>query len=227
MEYALVGWPADGPQLRLDHREFSYAGKFVMSNTGKAVVRRVDGRESAECETDADASSAGDDEPVGDREIDSVGDRELDSVSDREADVDWIEDDRIVGAVAFNEDRTDSATAWLRYVTVRENSRGEGVGARLAKFATARLREEGYDRVRIAVNNPFAYHALYKAGFGYTGEQTGLAELVLVAPAERTRERYQSGLDVYREREELSSAEREFLSAKAGAGPPDAIPDPE
>ena len=201
MEYALVGWPADGPQLRLDHREFSYAGKFVMSNTGKAVVR----------DPEAEAPEVDDDDtPLG----------------ETDPDADWIVDDRIVGAIAFNEDRTDPSTAWLRYVTVRQDRRGEGLGARLAKFATARLREESYARVRIAVNNPFAYHALYKAGFGYTREETGLAELVLVAPAERTRERYQSGLDVYREREGLSSAEREFLSAKAGAEPPAVISDP-
>ncbi|WP_137283398.1 GNAT family N-acetyltransferase [Halorussus salinisoli] len=199
MEYALVGWPEDGPQIRLDHREFSYAGKFVMSNTGKAVAR--DG-------TDAPPR----DELGGD---DDSGDR------------DWIEDDRIAAAVAFNEDRTDAATAWLRYVTVRNDRRGEGIGARLSGFATRRLRERGYDRVKIAVNNAFAYHALHKAGFGYTGDQTGLAELVLVVPAERTAAEYRAGLDVYRERDDLAPEEREFLSAKAGEGPPDVISVPE
>ncbi|NHN58120.1 MULTISPECIES: GNAT family N-acetyltransferase [Halorussus] len=204
MEYALVGWPDDGPRLRLDHREFSYAGKFVMSNTGKAVVR----------DPEAEASDHGDDAPVADD-------------GTQVADADWIADDRIVGAIAFNGDRTDPATAWLRYVTVRRDRRGDGLGARLARFATERLRERGYDRVQIAVNNPFAFHALSKAGFGSAGEETGLAELVMVAPAERTRERYQSGLDVYREREGLSTVEREFLTAKAGVDPPDAVPDPE
>ena len=38
MRFELVGWPADGPKLALDYRAFSYAGKFVMSNTGKAVA---------------------------------------------------------------------------------------------------------------------------------------------------------------------------------------------
>ncbi|WP_132058335.1 GNAT family N-acetyltransferase [Halorussus amylolyticus] len=183
MEYALLGWPDDGPQLRLDHREFSYAGKFVMSNTGKAVVRG--------------------DERDGERDG---------------------EYDDLLGAIAFNEDRTDSATAWLRYVTVRRDRRGEGIGARLAGFAADRLESRGYDRVKIAVNNPFAYHALHKAGFGYTGEQTGLAELVLARPADRSREDYQSGLNVYRGRgDDLAPEERDFLDAKAGAGPPDVI----
>ncbi|WP_276281217.1 GNAT family N-acetyltransferase [Halorussus caseinilyticus] len=200
MEYALVGWSEDEPRIRLDHREFSYAGKFVMSNTGNAVARDPETVES---------------------------ERERDPESDGGTDTDWLEDDRIVAAIAFNEDRTDSATAWLRYVTVRRDRRGEGIGARLAGFATARLRERGYDRVQIAVNNAFAYHALYKAGFGYTGDQTGLAELVLAAPADRTAEGYQSGLDAYREREDLTTAERDFLAAKADTDPPDVIRTPE
>ncbi|MDS0258276.1 GNAT family N-acetyltransferase [Haloarcula sp. S1CR25-12] len=38
MEFALLGWPEDDHRLRLDHRQFAYAGKFVMTSTGKAVV---------------------------------------------------------------------------------------------------------------------------------------------------------------------------------------------
>ena len=190
MEYAVLGDADGGPKLRLDHREFSYAGKFVMSNTGKAVAREG-------------GDSGGDDEEDGD------------------------EEDGIVAAVAFNEDRTDPATAWLRYVTVRDERRGEGVGARLARFAAAELRDRGYDRVKIAVNNPFAYHALYKAGFAYTGEQTGLAELVLVRPGEHDTDRYRSGLDAYRERDDLAPEERSFLAAKADAEPPDVLDVPE
>jgi GNAT superfamily N-acetyltransferase len=209
MEYAVLGWPEEGPQLRLDYREFSYAGKFVMSNTGKAVVR----------DPDAEVSE--------DAEIGEATDPDSDPDPDPDLDRDWIADDRIVAAVAFNEDRTDPTTAWLRYVTVRRDRRGAGLGARLARFATARLRERGYDRVRIAVNNPFAYHALYKAGFGYTGEQTGIAELILARPGERSPERYRDGLDAYREREGLASAERAFLSAKADSDPPDVVSVPE
>jgi predicted N-acetyltransferase YhbS len=203
MEYAVLGRAEEGPQLRLDYREFSYAGKFVMSNTGKAVVRDPDAESGESVET----GEATDPDPDLDR--------------------DWIADDRIVAAVAFNEDRTDPATAWLRYVTVRRDRRGAGLGARLARFATARLRDREYERVKIAVNNPFAYHALYKAGFGYTGEQTGIAELVLARPGERSPERYRTGLDAYRERENLESEERAFLSANVGSDPPDVVPVPE
>jgi GNAT superfamily N-acetyltransferase len=202
MEYAVLGWPEEDPRLRLDYREFSYAGKFVMSSTGKAVVR------------DPEA------------EIGDSDDRPEES-EPTAPDRDWLEDDRIVAAVAFNEDRTDPETAWLRYVTVRRDRRGAGLGARLTRFAAARLRERGYETVNIAVNNPFAYHALYKAGFGYTGEQTGLAELVLARPGDRSARSYRAGLGVYRARDGLSEAEREFLSAKDDSDPPDVVAVPE
>lgn len=168
MELELLGWPPDGPTLRLDHRRFSYAGKFVMSATGKAVAR---------------------------------------------------EGGELVGAVAFNEDRTDPTTLWLRYVTVREDRRGGGIGPRLLAFARDRARERGYERVRIAVNNPFAYEACYRAGFGYTGRRTGIAELVLEHPDERSTERYRAGLDEFRERD-LSADEEAFLDRRRGADPP-------
>ena len=184
VEYTVLGWPEDGPTLRLDHERFSYAGKFVMSNTGKAVARERDGE--------------GNPEGI----------------------------DGLVAAVAFNEDRTDAATAWLRYVTVRADRRGEGVGARLAAFATERLHDRGYERVRIAVNNPFAFHALYKADFGYTGERTGIAELVLERPGDRSTAAYQAGLDEFCDRD-LSAEETSFLSAKAGEAPPEPLASPE
>ncbi|WP_336363871.1 GNAT family N-acetyltransferase [Halalkalicoccus salilacus] len=171
MEIELLGWPPDGPTLRLDHRRFSYAGKFVMSNTGKAVVR---------------------------------------------------EEDEPIAAVAFNEDRTDSSTLWLRYVTVRADRRGEGIGPRLLGFVREHARDRGYERVRIAVNNPFAYEACYRVGFGYTGRRTGIAELVLEHPGDRSRERYQEGLDAFRKRD-LSDGEREFLDRKRGADPPEGV----
>jgi len=174
VQYELLGWPADGPTLRLDYERFAYAGKFVMSTTGKAVVR------------------------------------------DGEA---------LVGAAAFNADRTDPATLWLRYVTIRDDRRGEGLGPHLLAFVTERARRRGYDRVRIAVNNPFAYEAAYKAGFGFTGDETGVAELVCAVPGDRSPERYRAGLDIYRERD-LSDAETDFLAARVDADPPATVDPP-
>jgi GNAT superfamily N-acetyltransferase len=173
MEFALLGWPADGPTLRLDHREFAYAGKFVMSSTGKAVAW-----------------------PDGER---GRADGEYDDV---------------LAAVSFNGDRTEADRAWLRYVTVRADRRGEGIGPRLARFATDRLRERGHECVRIAVNNPYAYEALHKAGFGWTGERTGVAELVLEHPPP-DGPGYGAGLDAFRARD-LSDGERAFLDARDG-----------
>ncbi|ARS91429.1 GNAT family N-acetyltransferase [Natrarchaeobaculum aegyptiacum] len=197
LEYDLLGWPSDGPKLRLDYRRFSYAGKFVMTNTGKAVVREVG----------VDDDGTGDD---GSDDDDVYGDR-----ADDEFDSD------VVAAVAFNADRTDPDTLWLRYVTVDRHHRGEGIGPELCRFVRDRAEARGYERLRIAVNNPFAYEALYRAGFGYTGETTGIAELVLEhpRPADGSPERYQSGLEAFRERD-LSVEEGDFLESRVGSEPP-------
>ncbi|WIV67912.1 GNAT family N-acetyltransferase [Natrialbaceae archaeon AArc-T1-2] len=177
MEYEILGWPPDGPKLPLDHERFSYAGKFVMTNTGKAVAREGDG---------------------------------------------------IVAAAAFNEDRTDSATLWLRYVTVARDRRGEGIGPELLGLVRDRAKERGYDRLRIAVNNPYAYEALHRVGFTYTGETTGIAELVLEYPADcdletpAEAESYRAGLAAFRDRD-LTDDERAFLEDRLERGPP--VPD--
>ncbi|WP_101297925.1 GNAT family N-acetyltransferase [Halegenticoccus soli] len=216
MEFALVGWQEDEPTLRLDYRTFSYAGKFAMSNTGKAVVRRTaDGAPGG-------GSSEDDGEPAETDEQASVDGESAGSgfVSDPSE-----FDDDVLAAVAFNEDRTDPGVLWLRYVTVRADHRGADLGPRLAAFVAERARDRGYRRIRIAVNNPFAYQALYKAGFAYTGRQTGLAELVLERPGERDRPTYQCGFDVFRERD-LSAEERAFLDAKEDAEPPARVEPP-
>ncbi|WP_246988511.1 GNAT family N-acetyltransferase [Halorientalis marina] len=199
MEYVVLGWPPDGPTLRLHYERFSYAGKFVMTNTGKAAVLT----------DDAESEGTGDDQGVA-VETDEEGFAT-----------------NVLGAVSFNEDRTDEGALWLRYVTVREDRRGEGFGARLCRFVTDRARERGYENVRIAVNNPFAYEALYKAGFGFTGDRTGLAELVLSVDAPRDTERYQAGLDAYRERDlEPNEGVAAFLAEREGSSPPEVVDDP-
>ncbi|WP_440765804.1 GNAT family N-acetyltransferase [Natronorubrum sp. DTA7] len=193
MEYELLGWPPDGPKLRLDYERFSYAGKFVMTNTGKAVAR------DASAELDENAAAA---------EIDGS-----------------VVEVPIVAAVAFNEDRTDEGTLWLRYVTVERERRGERIGPELLALVRDRARERGYDRLRIAVNNPFAYEALYRTGFAYTGETTGIAELVLEYPvpsddADSSEfDRYQTGLEEFRSRD-LSDEEAQFLDARCDSEPP-------
>jgi GNAT superfamily N-acetyltransferase len=199
MEFALLGWPDDGPTLRLDYRTFSYAGKFVMSTTGKAVAR------------DPDVASD-DTDPVPSTDTPSAVDPSV------------FQDD-VRAAVAFNEDRTDPGVLWLRYITVHTEHRGDGLAPKLAAFLADHAEKRGYRRLRIAVNNPYAYHAMYKAGFAYTGRQTGLAELVLERPGEPDRPTYQCGLDVFRERD-LSDDEREFLEAKEEVDPPAIVDTP-
>jgi len=162
VEYELLGWPEGGPTLRLDHERFAYAGKFVMSATGKAVAR------------------------------------------DR---------GEIVAAAAFDADRTDGDRLRIRYVTVRRDRRGEGIGPRLLRFVRERAVERGYVTVAIAVNNPFAYEAAAKAGFAYTGTGTGIAELRCVWPGPDRANRYAEGLATFRDRD-LSEAEESFLGAR-------------
>jgi GNAT superfamily N-acetyltransferase len=199
MEYALVCPPDEGTTLRLDYRAFAYAGKFVVGAPGKSVIRTPDG-----------SPAAPDWEP----------DEPLPKTVDPEA-----FDEDVVAAVSFSADRTDPATCRLRYVTVHAARRGEGIGPRLIGETVADLAAARFDRVRIAVNNPFAYEACHKCGFAYTGERTGLAELELARPAAAAvsvdPERYREGLRAFRETDgELSRAERRFVAERLERGPP-------
>ena len=188
MEYVLLGWPPDGPTLRLDHEQFSYAGKFVMSSTGKAVARET---------LEAPPEHSGDD----------------------------TEPQAIVAAVAFNEDRTDERTLWLRYVTVRGDRRGDGIGSSLCAAVRAYALDRGYDRVRIAVNNPYAFEALAKAGFGPTGQTTGIAELILEAPPPGEPS-YAEGLTAFLDRTDITEDERSFIHDRRERGAPEPIEPP-
>jgi GNAT superfamily N-acetyltransferase len=174
MDVVVLGDADGGPSLCLDHEAFAYAGKFVMTDTGKALVR---------------------------------------------------ERGSVIGVAAFDRDRTDERTGRVRYVTVHRERRGEGVAPVLLDRLATRLLSghstpRAFDRIRIAVNNPFAYEAAYKAAFGYTGDRTGLAELVLERPGDRSVEAYRSGLERFGERDDLASAERRFVSARRDADPP-------
>jgi GNAT superfamily N-acetyltransferase len=127
----------------------------------------------------------------------------------------------VLAAAAFSDDRADGSL-WIRYISVRAEMRGEALGARLCAFVRERAVKQGYETVRIAVNNPYAYEALYKSGFGFTGRETGLAELVLEHPApdDRSSGRYHEGLSRFADRE-LSPGEDVFLSQRTE--PPSAV----
>lgn len=198
MEYAVVGEPGAGATLRLDYRAFAYAGKFVVGAPGKAVLRTPDGSPAVpEWEPDESLPP-------------TVEESEF--------------DDDAVAAISFSPDRTDPACCRLRYVTVHVARRGEGLGPRLVDRTVSRLAADGYDRVRIAVNNPFAYAALYKCGFAYTGERTGIAELELERPASEPAAaagprgaRYRAGLRAFREGDrDLDPREAAFIADRLG-----------
>jgi GNAT superfamily N-acetyltransferase len=212
--FVVLGWPPDGPRLRLDYRRFAYAGKFVVSSTGKAVLLGRDADGTAGVDEAATLGGCLLDE--GDRErlaSESTGaGRSLDAA--------------VLAAVSFDADRTDPRTLRVRYVTVRADRRGEGLGPRLLAALLARVDARSYDRVRIGVNNAFSYEAAYKAGFGFTGEESGLAELVCEwpAPEGRSGERYRAGLERLADPDrETTAAERSFLAAREGADPPPVV----
>jgi len=205
MEFTVLGAAGTGASCRLDYRAFAYAGKFVTGDTGKAVLETGDGSAAAPGWTP---------------------DRSLPETVDP-ADF----EESVVAAVSFSPDRTDPTCCRLRYVTVHAARRGEEIGPTLIRRTVHWLADAGYDRVRIAVNNPFAYEALYKCGFAYTGEQTGLAELELARPAAAvaaTRadaDRYRTGLRRFRDDDtERSDAERAFLRLRLDTMDPAAPP---
>jgi GNAT superfamily N-acetyltransferase len=132
------------------------------------------------------------------------------------------EDGEVIAAVAYNEDRTDADTLRFRYVSVRVDRRAEGLGPRLLAFAAERAREHGYERVQIAVNNPYAYEAAYRAGFAFTGEETGMAELLMTyPPGDRSPARYREGLALLGDRD-LPTDQAEFVEA-ADDTPPEPL----
>jgi Acetyltransferase (GNAT) family. len=188
VNFELLGHPPDAPTLRLDHERFAYAGKFVLSSTGKAVAR------------DPEEPPAG---PDGQTTGSSAT-------------------DGLVGATSFSDDYDDPDRRRIRYVTVREDRRGEGIGPRLLRFTADTLaRHTG--AVAIAVNNPMAYQAAYHAGFVWTGEETGMAELLLsYDPGTGTADRYRAGFDLFAERD-LPDPHRAVVDRHADGDPPPVV----
>lgn len=132
--------------------------------------------------------------------------------------------DRVVGAASFDEDRAVADALRIRYVVVRDDRRGEGIGPRLLAFVVDRARGRGFERVRIGVNNPIAYRACYKAGFAFAGEESGMDELVLEAPATGSRSgaTYRDGLARFVDRD-LPDTHRRVLDRHADGSPPEPV----
>lgn len=122
-------------------------------------------------------------------------------------------EDGIVAALSFSPDRAEDDAVRVRYITVREDLRGEGIGSALLEYAADSLLES-HESVRISVNNPFSYAAACKAGFGWTGKESGMAELVMERPRPPDdAERHEEALRLLAERD-LSDEEEEFVRRK-------------
>jgi GNAT superfamily N-acetyltransferase len=191
VELHLLGWPADSPRLELDHERFAYAGNFSTGRTGIAVA----------VEDGVDVP----DQPIA--QPDGSG-RSLPS-------------DSVLGAVSFDEDRAAEGALRIRYVSVREDRRREGIGPQLLAFVVGRATERGFERVRIGVNNPIAYQACYRAGFEFTGEESGMGELVLEAPppTDRSGDRYRDGFEQFADRD-LPPEQRTVVDRHRDGDPP-------
>ncbi len=200
MNHRLLGWSDEQPRLRLDHRAFAYAGKFVTGTLGVAVT--TDSEADAPAETDVEPATAPPDRSF------------LDPPNP------------VVAVVGFSPDRTADDVLWLRYVTVRRDRHGETLAGRLCSFVCRRGATRGYETVRIAVNNPAAYDALAKAGFGFTGRETGVAELVMARSADEPVSpdptTYRDGLAVFRTRD-LPDAQAATLERAMERGPPERV----
>lgn len=135
--------------------------------------------------------------------------------------------DELLAAASFDEDRAERDALRVRYVSVREDRRGEGIGPALLAFVVQRAVGREFDRVRIGVNNPIAYQACYRAGFSFTGEESGMGELVLEAPVrgERSTDSYRDGLERFAERD-FPQEQAAVVDRNAETTPPSRI-DPE
>ena len=119
--------------------------------------------------------------------------------------------EKIIAAISFSVDRNDKEIVWIRYIVVEKDLRGKGVGPKLLSYAIENLMERSR-LIKIATNNVFAYRALYKSGFEYTGKKTGIAELVLEYPRDQTEERYLEGIETFQLEKCLTDEAIELLS---------------
>lgn len=127
----------------------------------------------------------------------------------------------LLGAVAFNRDRTDDSTMRLRYVTVRDDRRDEGIGSTLLQYTAEELLDRDVADIAIAVNNPIAFQACYRAGFVFTGEERGMHELLCHYRPAATRDGtlYRAGLEHFRA-QSLPEDQHSFVTEQLATGVP-------
>jgi hypothetical protein len=120
----------------------------------------------------------------------------------------------IIAAVTTDRHRRHRDRLVVRRVDVRRDARGQGWGPALLQAVLPAAAAADFHTAQINVNNPFAYIAVSKAGFVWTGRTTGLAELIMIRPTDRpctpTHGRFIAGLSLYRRR--LSPAGRRLIA---------------
>ncbi len=125
----------------------------------------------------------------------------------------------IIAALTTDRHRVHHDRLVVRTIDVRRAERGNGWGPLLLRSVLPAVATAGYTTVQINVNNPFAYIAACKAGFGWTGRTTGLAELMMTRPTDRpstwSRGRFIAGLSLYRRRR-LATASRGLIARYRG-----------
>ncbi len=120
-------------------------------------------------------------------------------------------DGDIVAVLSYDEERGSDA-ARIRYLSVRDDRQQEGVAAELVERASDRLLDD-YPAVRISVNNPYAYEAVHRAGFGYSGDTGPRDEVVMGRPSDDPR--YEEGLRKLLEAD-LPEEQRRYVRQKLG-----------
>ena len=134
----------------------------------------------------------------------------------------------IIAAVTTDRHRRHRDRLVVRTMDVRRDRRGHGWGPSLLVSLLPTAHAAGYRTIQIHVNNPFAYIAVSKAGFGWTGRSTGLAELVMTRPTDRPattpQGRFAAGLSVYRRRRPTPAGRRVIARYHRGLAPLDAPP---
>jgi len=125
----------------------------------------------------------------------------------------------IIAALSTDRHRIQENRLVVRTIDVRREARGNGWGPLLLRSVLPAVATAGFETIQINVNNPFAYIAACKAGFGWTGRTTGLAELIMTRPTDRpsrwSRGRFIAGLSLYRRRR-LDTASRGLIARYRG-----------
>ena len=125
----------------------------------------------------------------------------------------------IIAALTTDRHRIHHDRMVVRTIDVRRAERGNGWGPLLLRSVAHAYSTAGFDTVQINTNNPFAYIAACKAGFGWTGRTTGLAELIMTRPTDRptrwSRGRFIAGLSLYRH-PRLDAAGRRLIARYRG-----------